>query len=379
MVASEAPESLDAFTITPAPPAKPELFVDHEKTGRSGHIGHALFQRPDGEIFAFFPNCASDDPGRHGTTGHSATGWMEVKRSRDGGRSWSEPVPLDYSKRTFDAKLGHTIFTEKAVVTDNGTIVLFHLLCDVSKDALWEPYLVPTSTRSTDGGETWSEPIELCPDRGRIYSAIHADGLVCALKFRNDAEENFCGSTDEHIYSLYASRDDGASFHRISDLPFDTRGRGYGTLCRLNDGRLIAYVYNRNDEEHLDYAISNNGGISWSPPRRSVFAKRIRNPQMIGFGGGYFMHGRSGTYGPEPGKGHFVMYYSRDGVTWDDGIYLAKREHGQGAYSNSLVVRSSEGHVDGKGPLRLRIHASHAYSADSTNIVAWWVDEAARG
>lgn len=372
MSTSEAPTSLASFVFTPKPLDKLRLFVDHEKTGRSGHIGHAMFQRPDGEIFAFYASCSSDDPRRHGTTGHSATGWMELKRSKDVGQTWSEAVPLEYSKRAFDSKSGFSIFTEKAIVTDSGAVVLFHLLSDISEDALWEPYLVPTSTRSVDGGETWTESVQVGSDRGRVYGAAYANGTVYALKFRNDAEDDFCGTTDEHVYTLYSSRDNGATFTPLADLPFDTRGRGYGTLCLLADGRMIVYVYNKNDEEYLDYTVSADGGLTWTTPGRSFFAKRIRNPQMVAFGGGYFLHGRSGSYGPIEGKGHFVVYYSPNGIDWDEGTYLAMREHGQGAYSNSIVIRP----LDPSGRERLYIHASHAYSADSTNIVSWWVDRA---
>lgn len=371
-MSASAPAFLSSFVITPRPLAKPDLFVDHEKTGRSGHIGHAMFQRPDGEIFAFFASCASDDPGRHGTTGHSATGWMELKRSKDAGQTWGEAVPLDYSKQAFDAKSGFSIFTEKAIVTETGAIVLFHLVSDISQDALWEPYLVPTSTRSVDGGGTWTGPVEVGPDRGRVYGAAYANGTVYALKFRNDAEDDFCGTTEEHVYTLYASRDDGATFTPLSDLPFNTRGRGYGTLCFLADGRMIAYVYNKHNEEYLDYTISADGGLTWSAPKSSFFAKRMRNPQMVAYGGGYFLHGRSGSYGTVEQKGHFVIYYSANGIDWDEGTYLAMREHGQGAYSNSIVVRP----FGPNGRERLYIHASHAYSADSTNIVFWWVNHA---
>lgn len=370
MTDTATPQSINDFTVTPKPPAL-DVFVDHKATGRSGHLGHTSFQRKDGEIFAFYPNCSSDDPGRHGTAGHSAVGWMEYKRSSDGGQTWSEPRALDYSKRAHDEKKGYCIFTEKAIVTDNGAIVLFHVHSDISHDALWEPYLVPTSTRSTDGGETWSDPVEVGADRGRVYGATYADGVIYALKFRNDAEVNFCGSKEDHIYTLYASHDDGESFAPTSDLPFVTLDKGYGTLCRLSENRMIAYIYNKYDEENLEYAITGDNGQTWSEPRKTFFAKRIRNPQMIRFAGGYIIHGRSGTYGPDEGMGHFVIYYSKDGVTWDDGLYLARREHGQGAYSTSLVVRPPEN--SGKGE-RLRVQASHAYWKDATDIVQWWIE-----
>lgn len=346
------------------------MFVDHRPLGRSGHLGHAMFQRPDGALFAFFPNCSSDDPGRHGTSGHSAAGWMEYKRSDDAGMSWGPAQPLDYSRRAIADRTGWAIFTEKAVVTDSGAVVLFHLLSDISEDALWEPYLVPTTTRSTDGGQSWSPPVEIGSARGRVYGAIYADGVIYALKFDNDAVDDFCGTTDAHVYRLYASRDDGVSFTLVSDLPFDTCGRGYGTMCRRSDGSIVVYVYNKHVEHELDYVVTSDGGKTWSKPARTHMALRIRNPQMVAFGSGYFMHGRSGSYGPPETKGHFVIYYSPDGVNWDGGRYLAMREHGQGAYSNSLVVRPTH---SGGAP-RLRIQASHAYSADSTNIVSWWVD-----
>jgi len=361
------------YEITPAALEPPILFVDHQTTGRSGHLGHAMFQRADGKLFAFYPNCSSDDPGRHGTSGHSAVGWMEYKISEDAGLTWGAPQVFDYSRCAIEKALGYAIFTEKAVVTDKGSVVLFHLLSDISEDALWEPYLVPTSTRSADGGNTWSEAVEIGAKRGRIYSATFADGVIYALKFDNDAEADFCGTTNEHRYVLYASYDDGLTFGPISVLPFDTQGRGYGTMCRRNDGSLIVYIYNKHAEDQLDYVISEDGGKSWSAPALANMARRIRNPQMVAFGGGFFMHGRSGSYGPPQTQGHFVLYHSRDGIEWDQGRYLAMRQHGQGAYSNSLVVRP----VTDDGVERLRIQASHAYSADSTNVVAWWINKVA--
>lgn len=361
--------SIADYIIMP-PPLKPSVFVDHQKSGRSGHLGHAMLQRRNGELMVFYPNCSADDPGRHGVTGHSAVGWMEVMRSTDFGTTWSGPEPLRYSKQAIENHTGTAIFTEKAVVTDNDVIVLFHLVSDISEDALWEPYLVPTTTRSLDGGRTWSLPREVGRERGRIYDALYLEGVIYALKFCNDATVDFRGTTDDHVYELLTSKDEGAAFEKLSVIPFKTRSRGYGTMCQLKDGRIIVYIYDREDEKRMLYSISSDTGKTWSEPKTSYFAKQIRNPQMIAFADGYFLHGRSGSYGTDEERGHFVIYYSTDGLNWDDGLYLAKRERGQGAYSNSLVVMPPMGTEQSP---RLRIHASHAYEKDLTNILAWWI------
>jgi hypothetical protein len=361
---ANTPATLAGFTVTPAPGEAPMLFVDHAVTGRSGHLGHAMFQNRAGELYAFYANCTGNDLG-----GHSAVGWMEYKVSRDGGATWSPAEHFELSKRFHDAAAGRTLFTEKAMLTDSGAIVLVHLVSDVATTPVWEPYRVPLSSRSSDDGMSWSEPVEIGPERGRAYGATYADGTVYALKFCNDATVDFCGTTDDHVYRLYASHDDGQSFAALSDLPFDTRGRGYGTICARDDGSLIAYIYNKHDEHNADYCISSDGGHSWSAPALAHFARRLRNPQMIAFGGGYFIHGRSGSYGSDEEKGHFVIYHSADGITWDQGTILARREHGHGAYSNSLAVRSPDGRD------RLRIQASHAYADHRTNIVSWWLDQ----
>ena len=129
------------------------LFVDHSRMGRSGHLGHALVEYQDGKILAFYPNC-SDDNG-----GHSAVGWMEYKRSEDGGESWSEPSVLAYSKNLLDSgQAGEpstrklSAFAEKAVLTDKGEIVLFFLVCDISTQTVWSHFQTPTYLISADGG-----------------------------------------------------------------------------------------------------------------------------------------------------------------------------------------------------------------------------------
>lgn len=70
-------------TRSRVPPSHPPydgiLFVDHFAQARSGHLGHALVEYEPGKILAFYPNCSDDQDG------HSAVGWREFKRSKDGG------------------------------------------------------------------------------------------------------------------------------------------------------------------------------------------------------------------------------------------------------------------------------------------------------
>jgi hypothetical protein len=351
------------FEIAPPnPPNDGILFVDHSKLGRSGHLGHALIEYEDNIILAFYPNCSDDH------NGHSAIGWMEYKRSEDGGQTWSKPYVLDYSKKIFEEGEGRSAMSEKAILTSDGTLVLFNLVCDISETALWEPYLIPTYIRSLDGGHTWIEAKTVSEERGRIYDAFYDKNTIFVLKFLNDATINWTGNKEEHVYCLYVSTDNGEIFSKRSELPFNTRGRGYGTMKLLSDNRIIAYIYNHDDEQHLDYVISDDFGHTWSAVNTAYFEKKIRNPQMAAIDDCYFMHGRSGNLGD--GSGNLVLYSSVDGINWDNGIYVRMQEAGTGAYSNNLVV----GTFDPEKRKRLLIQSSHAYDRSKTNVLHWWLE-----
>ncbi|MDE2701195.1 MAG: sialidase family protein, partial [Gemmatimonadota bacterium] len=353
-------------------------FVDHAPARRGGNLGHALVEYEDGKILAFYPNCSAE---RHNSEkpnrGHSARGWMEYKRSEDSGETWSDRNVVAYSKNLFDTgQSGKTskklsAFAEKAVRTDKGEIVLFFLVCDITTNVIWRQFQVPTYISSPDGGHTWSEPSALCDSRGRLYDARYYNGEILVLHFKNDNEINFLGNKPEHVYELHMSRDGGRTFVKRSELPFDTIGKSYGTMGIRDNGSIIVYIYNSKAEHTMDYVVSDDGGHTWSDPKIAHFQKRIRNPQMAVLNGSYFMHGRSAfLQGKKEEKGHFVLYASRDGLAWDDGIYLRMREEGIAAYSNSIVVGSLNPHKRN----RLLLQASHAYEQHLTNVYHWWID-----
>jgi hypothetical protein len=351
-------DTIPFHIVPPDPPNEGILFVDHSKAGRSGHVGHALVEYEDGKILAFYPNCSAATGGFRWMgpewSGHNADGWMEYKRSEDGGRTWSEPTVLEYSKTVYDEKQGRSVFSEKAVLAPDGSIVLFNLECDISTNTDWNPTFTPTFLRSTDGGKSWGPAQKLGDVSARVFDALCVEDTILVLNRHRE----------EQLHVLYASTDNGKAFVKRSRLPFE--GRNYGALAVLSDGGLIAYVYNSDDEQRLDYAVSHDKGSSWSESQTAFFAKKIRNPQMAAFKDGFVLHGRSGHVGRDTGDlGHIVLYTSKDGLNWDKGRYLRKKTAGSAAYSNNVLV---------EGGQRLLIQASHAYKHSKTNVLHWWLE-----
>ena len=298
------------FLVTPKGlPNEGILFSDLSLERRGSHFGHAMVEYADGCILAFYPNCNFDN------RGHSGRGWMEYKRSTDYGKTWSDPIILEYSYNMFrDSEEKRSTMSEKAVRAPDGKIILFNVVCDVETTALWEPYYAPTYIVSEDGGESWSEARKLDIYRGRVYDAmVLGDRIYVLVKYASSGAE-------DSGYRIYRSDDNGNTFDMIGKINFNRSGSYYGTLGVLDDGRFIVYVYNETDETKLEYATSENGGISWSVPQMATFAKKIRNPQLAKLENSYFMFGRSGSFGDN--SGHIVMYASRDGINWDEGRYM---------------------------------------------------------
>ncbi len=339
-----------------------ELFADHSAQRRTGHQGQAMASWGPGRIICFFPNCNGVP-----LDGHSGDGWMEYRRSFDGGDTWDDARPLPYSKTLDDLQTGTTAMCEKAVGAPNGDIVAFMLLCELtdSNGAAWEPFGVPTVIRSHDGGDTWTAAKKLCDFRGRVYDAHVYDGRIYVLIQKGGSPSKSVGE-----YYMLVSSDNGESFSVLSQLPFyrsEDSYRFYGTFERREDGSIIAYTYLKGEDEyHQDYAVSRDGGVTWGENGTAYFAKRIRNMQLVRYKNAFFMFGRSGHYGEEAKSGHIIVYCSGDGVTWDDGTYLKLRTAGHGAYSNTLLVSDRRGE-------RVLFQSSHAYDRNRTNSYHWWL------
>ena len=347
------------YKVTPENlPNRGILHVNHQKNLRSGHVAHALVEYKKDCVMSFYSNCSGTR-----NSGHNGFGWMEYKCSTDGGRTWGEARVLEYS---YDAFINQpfTISCISAVSTKENEIIVF---CQRNLNPNgWEPFLEPVVLKSEDGGDTWSEPVELCDKKARIYDAIVHDGVIYVLTI----DTGWQIEKPEDGYYLYKSEDSGNTFSLVSRVPAFV-DNAYGNLEVMDDGALICYFYDENDEYHMDYHISYDMGVTWTKEGKSFVAKRIRNPQVCKVNGGYILHGRSGSPTPEL-QPHFVLYTSKDGIHWDEGVYMCTAKSRGCYYSNNLVMNQED------GSQRVLIQASLSYDpyddSSRVNIVHWLLD-----
>jgi len=304
----------------------PELYVDNEARFRSGHITHAMAQFAPGQVIAFNSNCSATRDG-----GHWPYGWVEYRISNDNGATWGEIQNFPYSWQMFISGECY-ISVEKCLSCGDGCITA--LCLRNTNTNLWccEPWGTPTVVRSTDGGKTWSEPVEYSPYCGRTYDAVVHDGVFYVL---HHCSEHFEGSSPEHVYRLYRSTDNGITFNEVSVIPINPIGRGYGSLLVDNEGRMHAFAYNTHVECEMDHAISYDFGQTWELVEPCYLANRIRNPQTALIDGICVCHGRAGDRG-------FIFYTSEDCMNWDEGAFL-QTEVICAFYSNNLNLKDEKG------------------------------------
>ena len=325
---------------------EPTLYVDNEARGRSGHMSHAMAKFGKSGLINFNSNNSAVR-----LDGHFPYGWVEYRISNDNGNTYSDIIDLEYSLKSFYDGI-YTISVEKAVGCDNGDIVAFCLRNSALEVNFCEPWDTPTVIRSSDGGKTWSDPVECIPYKGRIYDVRYHNGIIYVYFFCN---EHFIGSNDEHKYRLYKSFDNGLTFKEASVIPFDTLNRAYGSILFDTNDVLHAYTYIQSDESVIDHAISNDYGETWEILDKCHVDKGIRNPQTAFLDGVYIMHGRTADWES------FVFYTSLDATNWDEGTIIASTCRVGQYYSNNINLTDEIGNY-------LLVQYSESYSGAKVNV-----------
>jgi len=285
---------------------------------------------------------------------------MEYRISEDYGDTFGDFNIVPYTKEILLDGM-YSAIIEAAVACDNGAIVAVCNMFSQKNSVCCNPYGIPTFIRSRDMGKTWEEAKPLSNYEGRVYNARYHNGKIYVLEFCN---REVVGETDSDVYRIFCSSDNGESFHELCVVPFNsTKGRFYGTMQFDNDGNFIVYTYNEKCETELDYAISKDGGNTWSETGVCYLAKKIRNPQVAILDGQFILHGR------EAGDiNAFVLYTSEDGIVWDEGHRIVDYHPATSFYSNNVIVNKN-------GKNKLLVQYSQTYKESCcVNIYHIWIE-----
>lgn len=237
----------------------------------SGKEGYACYRIPaivatvKGTLLAFAE-------GRK--NGCSDTGDIDllVKRSEDGGKTWSDPVLI------WDD--GENVCGNPAPVVDRetGDIILlstWNLGSDHEKDILSgksEDTRRVFVLSSSDDGKSWSDARDITKNVKRDNWAWYATGPVSGIQLQNSKYKGRLvipcdfiepGKTKAGSHIIY-SDDHGKSWKLGGIAPHDQVNES--TVAELSSGALVLNMRNYDrDEDARKVAISENGGISWLP------------------------------------------------------------------------------------------------------------------
>ena len=223
----------------------------------------SLVQLADGDLLVTYTEAIGEYP--------SDNGWVVLRRSSDGGRSWTAPQTL-YAEPGW-ACLGTAGLRQFA----NGELICFlGRLREIGARAEGKVFHEVHSaiSRSRDGGRSWST---LEPDI-RLFAGISeffGPGTPIALA---DGSElvTICGMNDLDgvwLPGLVQTRDAGRTWERFR-LQIDAPDHNYSDvdMLRLADGRLMAVV--REDEPpayRVCQLFSSDDGATWSAPEPTGF------------------------------------------------------------------------------------------------------------
>jgi hypothetical protein len=295
---------------------------------------------PDGTLYVLYVEL-------QGQGNTPARLWLST--SSDGGRTLAAPVQV----------AGELTFQARVAVAPDGTVHLTWLQADnVALNRLVGPAPVVAS-RSTDGGQTFSEPVPISdPARERVGAAspvIDSDGNLVVLyqDFTGDRRdfENLEGPPAEEPFALVVTRSDdgGQSFSPgvefesgiVATKRFLVFLPEHPSLAAGPNGTLYAAWHgSSNGDDDVFLRRSEDGGATWSE------AVRV-NDNPVGDG----THQYLPKVAVAPNGRVDVVFYDRrlDPANVMTDVYLATSDDEAASFTNLRV--SSESFDSSVGPV----------------------------
>jgi lysophospholipase L1-like esterase len=247
------------------------VIVPHSKeAARNGEA--SLIDLRDGSLLLMY--------GAHQKSGDWDRGEIRQMRSRDEGKTWSAPETV-FS----DAK--RSLFQVAFARLANGDLGLTHTSLANGRDAF------KVFRRSTDEGQTWSEPLKIS-DASHEYTTgpwdklyVLASGRVIALLHCNMKPDAKKQGGPLGVYTVY-SDDHGQTWTRsplnevlhVSDNPLKKHEWGFWEPALVEHASAKLLMLGRTTTGWLWESRSDDNGTTWSAPVQSTVPNPVAPPVL---------------------------------------------------------------------------------------------------
>lgn len=274
---------LAAPALLPAASAQPAS-VDIFTSGQDGYHTYripAVAQTAKGTLLAF---CEGRKNGR----GDAGDIDVLVKRSTDGGRTWSKAVLV--------ADFGPDTIGNPAPVVDRRTRTIWLLLTrnpgDVPEKRIPAGISGPTRTvwvtHSKDDGLTWAAPADITAAVKQPEWTWYATGPVNGIQLRSGRMVIPCDhvrGTVAHRFSHVIFSDDGGKTWQLGGSAGPDCNES--TVVELSGGSLMLNMRSYAGKNRRAVSISRDGGLTWSEPvLDDALVEPVCQASLIGFGKG---------------------------------------------------------------------------------------------
>lgn len=264
-----------------------------------------------------------------------------VRRSTDGGKTWT------VLKTVWDDG-SNTCGNPVPIADKDGTV---HLLLSWNYDTdRWGGYIDGTAkdirrvyySKSTDDGLTWSKPVEITSSVAPEGTKWYATGPCHGIQLKNGphagrliSPDYFLkinnGKSTSHSQMSY-SDDGGLTWH--AGTPTQTKG-GECCIAERQDGSLVMLC--RSNDKHRTWAVSTDGGITWSEPVENA---SLEDPECQGsiLAIGTTLY-QSNAAHPTDRKNLTIKKSTDGGKTWSAGTLIYDSNSG---YSDLVQISDTE-------------------------------------
>lgn len=236
---------------------------------------------------------------------------------------------------------------------------------------IWNKTETPVYLLSYDNGHTWTEPREVDPS-----ATVEEISMTYNTSFVYNDELYVVfigggGGSPQGPYSLYVSTDNGETFEKRSDLPFPKEmSYLYSASGVLDDGSIIVYTYPRDEDERFIPYAISDDNGKTWSEVKTSYFDKRIRNPQLSEKIGDYYFMHGRSGSRGDDPRNLVLYASKDGINWDRGTFLNKVQKGGDSYSANAVI----GKYDPTIPNRLLIQSSIVYRGSRVNLKHWWLE-----